>query len=485
MNQLFIRLYVLVVTATLAAMAGSFVFVVTRVLPERNQELAELLVADLQELAERVEAQGPDALTSARADVGPALALLPLDVLEWSEADRAALRRGEVIVRGDELSRYAYVQVPSTSEVVEFELSGIEGRIVQWGALAIDHSPDPDDVFKGELTPLQEARLRYRPIALQNRSYLPSGLVVYERDGQRFQMIIDADGPQDVRLLGLGTMLLLLALAVILPLLPLHRQLSALGEAAKALGEGDTRARVPLIAGGGPVHPVAEQVNRMAQEIEDALGRNQELLRSVAHEMRTPLSRLVLALDLLQDDTPEARAARIAKLQQTVIEMQGLTDELLDFSRLGDRPEVARKTVNLVDVAHDVAGRWAGTVVNSASEPVHVLGEPKLITRAIENAVSNAVRYATPPTIGFSRTAQGWAVMVDDAGPGIAEADRQRIFEPFERLEASRSRDTGGTGLGLAIVRRILVAHGGTASIEDSPQGGARVRLEFSTAFTS
>ncbi|MEN0068234.1 MAG: histidine kinase dimerization/phospho-acceptor domain-containing protein, partial [Myxococcota bacterium] len=143
-----------------------------------------------------------------------------------------------------------------------------------------------------------------------------SDLVVYERDGRWFQLKIDSSGPQDFRLLGLGTMLLLLAVAVILPLLSLHRQLGALGDAARRLGEGDTRARVALIAGGRPVHPVAEQVNRMAQEIEDALARNQELLRSVAHEMRTPLSRLVLALDLLQEDTPEARATRIAKLHR-------------------------------------------------------------------------------------------------------------------------------------------------------------------------
>ena len=482
MNQLFFRLYALVVLATLAALAGTAMFVVMRVLPERNQEIADLLVHDLQQLAEAVDARGPEALVEAAPAVGPALALLPADVIPWTEADRAALHRGEVLVQGDEFRRYAYVRVPSTGDLVELRLHGLDGRIVQWAGLAIRSPLHGEAPFDGPLTPLQAARVKYRPIALSHRRFAPAERLVYERDGQRFQYIISTDGPQDFRLQALGLMLLFLAVAVVLPLLPLHRQLGALGRTAEALAAGDTRARVPLIVGGGLVHPVAEQINRMAQDIQDALARNQDLLRSVAHEMRTPLSRLLLALDLLEGDAPEARAKRVAMLHQTVIEMQSLTDELLDFSRLGDRPEVAQRDVDLGQIAQEVADRWEGTTVELPATTAHVRGDPRLVARAIDNAVSNAVRYATPPVLRLERSEAGWAVLVDDAGPGIAQADRERIFEPFERLEASRSRDTGGTGLGLAIVQRILRAHGGDAAIETSPEGGARVRLVWPVA---
>ncbi|MBX2798059.1 MAG: hypothetical protein KTR31_10330 [Myxococcales bacterium] len=482
MNRLFLRLYGLVVLATLAAMSGGFVFLATRVLPERNQQLAELLVPQLSQLALQVDTRGPSAIDDVAPLVGPAVVVLPADVIEWSDADRAALRRGEVVVVGNELERFAYAMVPSTGQLVELELQGFDGRIVQWGALAARRPLEGEVAFEGTLTPVQEARLRHRPIALSDRPIAPAELLVYERDGQRWQYAIDSDGPQDFRLRLLGGLLLLLAVAVVLPLRPLHRQLGALGHTADALAEGDTRARVPLISGGDLVHPVAEQINRMAQEIEDALSRNQELLRSVAHEMRTPLSRLLFALDLLQGDDPEAQAERIAALQRTVADMQGLTDELLEFSRLGDRPEVARAEVDLTEVAREVAERWEGTVVQPPGTSALVSAEPRLVGRALDNVVHNAVRYGTPPVVRFERVEEGWAVLVDDAGPGIAAADRQRVFEPFERLEASRSRDTGGTGLGLAIVRRILVAHGGHVEVGEAPEGGTRVRLVWPAA---
>ncbi|MEM6927199.1 MAG: ATP-binding protein [Myxococcota bacterium] len=479
MNQLFLRLYLLAVTATLSVVFGSFLFVAMRVLPERNQAIAELLVPELREVAEVVDEEGPSALAEVAPQARATLAVLPASVLTFTDADRAALRRGEVIVRGSEFRRFAYAMLPSGESVLEFELLGLDGRIVQWTALVAGAPLSGERPFEGALTPIEEARLRHRPIAVPLRSLAPAELLVYERDGVRYQVEVAVDGPGDFRLQILAVMLLLLAVAVLIPLLPLQRQLSALGRTAEALAEGDTRARVPLVAGGGPVHPVAEQINRMAQEIEDAMARNQELLRSVAHEMRTPLSRLLLGLDLLDGDEPGARAERVAMLQATVVDMQGLTNELLDFSRLGDRPEVERSDVDLVAVVQEVASRWPGTTLEVPDTAPQVPGEPRLVARAIDNAVRNAVRYASPPVVRFERLAAGWAVLVDDAGPGIASEDRERVFEPFERLEASRSRETGGTGLGLPIVRRILEAHGGEARIDASPEGGARLRLEW------
>jgi two-component system sensor kinase ParS len=118
--------------------------------------------------------------------------------------------------------------------------------------------------------------------------------------------------------------------------------------------------------------------------------------------------------------------------------------------------------------------------------PAHVELHPRYMSRALLNLVQNAVRYASQRVdIELKATAAGYELLVDDDGGGIAEADRERVFEPFIRLDESRDRGTGGAGLGLAIVKRVAANHGGTIEIQDSPLGGARFVLRWPRAESS
>ena len=133
-------------------------------------------------------------------------------------------------------------------------------------------------------------------------------------------------------------------------------------------------------------------------------------------------------------------------------------------------------------VAHQADARGIRCHVR-AGYPAHVDLHPRYMSRALLNLVQNAVRYASQRVeIELKETADGYELRVDDDGGGIAEADRERVFEPFIRLDESRDRGTGGAGLGLAIVKRVAANHGGTIEIQDSPLGGARFVLRWPRA---
>jgi len=125
------------------------------------------------------------------------------------------------------------------------------------------------------------------------------------------------------------------------------------------------------------------------------------------------------------------------------------------------------------------------TVSMGATAPAVVQGDAGALRRALLNLIDNAVKY-TPAggsvVISLERTADGVALVVEDTGIGIDPADARRIFEPFVRLDAGRSRDTGGSGLGLAIARSIVLAHGGTLEVESRPGGGSRFTIRFPAA---
>jgi two-component system OmpR family sensor kinase len=177
--------------------------------------------------------------------------------------------------------------------------------------------------------------------------------------------------------------------------------------------------------------------------------------------------------------------ARRDDLRRDVRELDELVTELLTIGRLEQGASQLAPMEVVVDalvdsvagnVANDVADRGIVLDVSTLGAPVTHVCDPKLVARALLNLIRNGTRYASR-TLRLSATgdARGALVLaVDDDGPGIPAADRARVFEPFQRLDSSRDRQTGGFGLGLAIVRRVAVVHGGDVRLEDSPLGGAR-----------
>jgi len=289
-------------------------------------------------------------------------------------------------------------------------------------------------------------------------------------------------GPRGI---ALAVMVLLgLSGAVFLMVRPLEDQLSAISRTAERLGSGELGARVD-IAREDAAGRLAGSFNGMADRVQTMVEGRKTLLHGVSHELRTPLARLRFALELIEmAPTAGDRTKRLKEAEGAIEELEGLVRELLQFSRLegegadGDKePTSVEPLLSLI--AED--GQRLRSEVHVGFETKDELGQVtldrKLFQRAIGNLVNNAVRYADGRVrLSATRGPGRFEVCVDDDGPGVPEEMRAAIFDPFVRLDAARSRDTGGTGLGLAIASGCARAHRGSITVERSDLGGARFR---------
>lgn len=281
-------------------------------------------------------------------------------------------------------------------------------------------------------------------------------------------------------------MLALVALAVAVGSYPVIRRLTqrleSLREGVERLGEGDLSARVDE-SGSDEVAALARRFNLAAGRIEQLVQSHKSLLANASHEVRSPLARIRIGLELLG---PQASAQAKAEIERNITELDQLVDELLLASRL-DARSADVGTVEPVDLtglaAEEAAHTQAELAAAETAQPVMVEGVPRLLRRAVRNLLENARRYSQGPvTIEVMREGagpQGEAVVrVRDRGPGVPPAQRERIFEPFYRLPGASER-AGGVGLGLALVRSIAQRHGGTVVCEDNPGGGACFTLRL------
>ncbi len=219
-----------------------------------------------------------------------------------------------------------------------------------------------------------------------------------------------------------------------------------------------------------------------------AAEREERLVADVSHELRSPLAGMRVLLETETADADEVAATRRDALA-TLARMEGLTDQLLALTRHERSPAPAAQPVDLDQTVHDlveqVAPRTAVAIDVSAVGPGQVLGAPDALEGMVDNLLANAVRHATARVrIGLGEERGCVTLTIDDDGPGVPPAERERVFERFTRLDEARSRADGGSGLGLAIVRAAVDAHGGEVAMAEAPLGGARVvvRLPASTA---
>lgn len=251
------------------------------------------------------------------------------------------------------------------------------------------------------------------------------------------------------------------------------RAIRRLAAAAEAFGMG--RDRGPIKPEGAvEVRQAATAFNRMQERIRRFLQQRTEMLAGVSHDLRTPLTRLRLALAMLPQD--ERLKQDVAEMSADVEEMERLVESYLAFAR-GEGTEQAKPT-DLAAVLEEVAAgaRRAGARVTvDAPEGGLVLPlRAEAVRRALTNLVDNARRHAHRVTLAAARlTERSVQVTVDDDGPGIPAAKREDMFKPFA------SGAAGGTGLGLTIARDIVRAHGGEIVLEDSPLGGLRARVRL------
>jgi signal transduction histidine kinase len=283
-----------------------------------------------------------------------------------------------------------------------------------------------------------------------------------------------------------GILLVALGAAIYLAVRPLETQLRAMADTAERIGRGDLAARSG-VRGEGAVQRLAARFDAMAAEVQRMVDGRKALLHGVSHELRTPLSRMRFGLELLEDD-PVRRAAQVADLERDLDELDALVGELLRFVALEGGSALQREPVDLRELLHNVAedarrvrpGLTVEVVIGASSgSTVHSL-DRRLAARTLHNLANNAARHATTRVeLGLASGDGAVTIVVDDDGPGVPALDRERIFEPFVRLDGARSRDQGGIGLGLALARRAVEAHGGRLTVGDAPLGGARFRWEF------
>jgi two-component system, OmpR family, osmolarity sensor histidine kinase EnvZ len=267
-----------------------------------------------------------------------------------------------------------------------------------------------------------------------------------------------------------GSSLVLLAIASLF-MRNQVRALRRLAAAADSFGKGRD---VPNFRpeGATEVRLAAAAFLKMRGRLQRQLTQRTEMLAGVSHDLRTPLTRMRLALEFLGDEPA------VAELRYDVAAMQRMVAGYLDFARGegGGEPE----PTDLVELVEEVAGdaRRDGTVPTLALPETLILKlRGDALRRCLANLLGNAQRYGKHVWVTLVRTADGANLIVDDDGPGIPAAERENVFRPFYRLDAARNPETGGVGLGLTIARDVARGHGGDLYLEDSPQGGLRARL--------
>jgi two-component system osmolarity sensor histidine kinase EnvZ len=270
---------------------------------------------------------------------------------------------------------------------------------------------------------------------------------------------------------------LLTLLAVLFLARRMSRQLADVAALARIVGQGRAPDRLPE-AGAEEMRQFAIAFNRMADEVRQLLENRTVLLAGISHDLRTPITRLRLALSMLESDDADL----MRRMEGDLEEMGRLISEMLDFSKAlqgAERIEVDLAAV-LGELAADAAR--AGPVVWQApAEGAHCrqrVGE-RALRRIVANLLGNALRYGDGQGVELRLECrpEGASIAILDRGPGIPEAELQRVFQPFYRLEGSRARDTGGSGLGLAIVRQLADAYGWRVTLGPRPGGGLRAEL--------
>ncbi len=273
-----------------------------------------------------------------------------------------------------------------------------------------------------------------------------------------------------------------LAFPVFIWMRPHWQDMLRLESAAQRFGEGHLAERIHFDSMSS-FERLGVAFNQMADNINALIASKKQLIDGIAHELRTPLVRLRYRLEMSEGLAPDESQA----LNRDIEQLEALIEELLTYARL-DRPQTAL-TLTTPDLPAWIAAHVddvqsvnpqrqivAGNIVPGDYGAVDM----RLIERVLDNLLNNALRYSEQQiVVSLTLTGNRASLMVDDDGCGIAEHERQRVFEPFVRLDPSRDRATGGCGLGLAIVSSIAQAMAGDVTCEASPAGGARFRFSW------
>ncbi|MEA1650377.1 ATP-binding protein [Nitrospirillum sp. BR 11164] len=278
--------------------------------------------------------------------------------------------------------------------------------------------------------------------------------------------------------IGIALILLLLSAAAVslIAARQLSRPIERIADAARHFG---TNPKAPPIAESGPreLRGVIRAFNAMQGQIQKFVGYRTAMLAAISHDLRTPLTRMRLRGEFVEDADQQARLFR------DVDEMQAMVDGALAFFR-DDADEEAVTAFDLGGLLTTIADEYADQGVAVAyGGPSHAVyrGRPFALKRAVTNLIENAVKHATPPAVTLEQLPGTVAIVVRDDGPGIPEDALEQVFSPFFRLDRSRNRVSGGVGLGLTAALAIVRGHGGDIVLSNRSPGGLEARVTLPT----
>jgi two-component system osmolarity sensor histidine kinase EnvZ len=333
-------------------------------------------------------------------------------------------------------------------------------------------------------------------VTLENPTSLPAGLDLTRNEGTGLYMLAVrlADTSWLVfttsgRLWGLSEWMRLLIRLVLLGVsiavcaaVAARKFATPIKELAAAVREFGINPKAPSIPETGPreLRHVARTFNEMQAQIQKFVSYRTTMLAAISHDLRTPLTRMRLRGELIEDPDQQARLFR------DVDEMQAMVDGALAFFR-DDAIDEPTTSFNLPNVLQTIANDYADHGIEIPYRgPAHAvyLGRPFALKRAFTNLVENAIKYATAPEINLFCEESALVVSVCDRGPGIPDHALESVFLPYYRLDKSRNRNTGGAGLGLTVAQAIVQGHGGEIALTNLIGGGlqARVFLPLVTA---
>ena len=266
---------------------------------------------------------------------------------------------------------------------------------------------------------------------------------------------------------------------------PLLRDINVISKGAQRFA-ADYRDPPSTAADTTELTPLAQNIDDMAAKLSGVLRSQKELIAALSHEMRTPLARLRFALAVIDDKAEEALKEKLRAMSEDVQEIDDLVSSMLNYARL-DHPDIemhwqAVPVRNWLDkIVEKIPGDAVRVDETTGDSPDTVSMDPRLMELALSNLLVNATKYGKHDVLCASRQEGGdFVLTVEDDGQGVSADERETVFKAFTRLDDSRNRETGGYGLGLAVVARVAELHGGTASVDTSPNlGGARFMIRW------
>lgn len=453
--------------------------------PLRRSELARVLRLPSLGISARSAATSAVVVLVALAFAGTAFDLILYRSLMAGVDDATAGRVRTIVdaLHSDSPDKLDSALLATNQRVVAIQLIAPDGRVVKRAGSAPATPLIPINEFDFNL------RRGMPDDAVPNDDMRVSGQKVNAASGQ-YTVLVGGGSEaveaivRTVALLVAGSAPIITGVAAAASYRLVRRSLQSVDAIRSRVAEissSDLAERVPVPTSRDEISALAVTMNEMLARLEAGHQAQQRFLSDASHELRSPLSTIISGLEVAEAH-PELLDAELAvdTLLPEAHRMRVLIEDLLLLARADEQSLVMRKEEVALDELAEVEAarvrREAGCTVHADICPTRLTGDPAGMSRMIRNLVDNAVRHANSLIVIEVSSRDRTAVLsISDDGPGIALAERTRVFERFVRLDSDRSRSGGGAGLGLAIVAEVVAAHGGTVTIDDRPGGGTKV----------